>query len=73
LLVYPVNVVMRGVVVPEGAGEVTLRYRSVLDFTGPYLAVVLASGGMALLAARHRIAHLFDRAVGQEAVASLAP
>jgi hypothetical protein len=69
LLVYPVNVVMRGVVVPEGAGEVTLRYRSVLDFTGPYLAVVLASGGMALLAARRRLAHLLDRAVGQEAVA----
>ncbi len=44
LPIYPTNLVMRGIPVPEGVGRVILRYRSVIDDTWLYLAVVIPAG-----------------------------
>lgn len=63
LEVYATNVVLRGILVPEEATHVTMRFRSVLDDTLRYLAVTLPAGGMALLLLRKPLRGLLTRLV----------
>jgi hypothetical protein len=65
--VYPTNVVMRGIVVPEGATRVALRYHSVVEATWTYLAVVLPLGAVSAFLARGRLRDLIDRVLGPRA------
>jgi hypothetical protein len=52
LAVYPTNVVMRGVLVPAGATQVTFAYRSFLPFAGWYTLALIAFGAAAYLLVR---------------------
>jgi hypothetical protein len=65
--VYPTNVVMRGIVVPEGATRVALRYHSVVEATRTYLAVVLPLGAVLGFLVRKRLRDLIDRVLGPTA------
>jgi hypothetical protein len=65
--VYATNVVMRGIVVPEGATRVTLRFHSVVEATGKYLAVMLPLGGVLALLTRERLRKLINRSLGATA------
>jgi hypothetical protein len=44
IAVYPTNLVMRGVVVPAGASQVTFEYHSFLPFAGWYTLILLLLG-----------------------------
>ena len=61
IAVYPTNVVMRGVVVPERATEVTFLYRSGVEYTWLYLAGVLPVGALVGLLGRFRFRQVFMR------------
>ena len=63
--VYATNVVMRGVLVPEGASQVVLQYRSLLYWAWWYTPGLMAFGALLVLVARrlsrrqsHRLARL---------------
>jgi hypothetical protein len=61
LAVYPTNVVLRGVVVPAGVGQVTFEYHSFLTFAGWYSLALLVVAGLAAAAFRfgERLTGLF--------------
>jgi hypothetical protein len=50
--VYATNVVMRGVLVPEGASEVVLQYRSLLYWAWWYTPGLMALGALVIFLAR---------------------
>ena len=64
LNIYPTNLVMRGIVVPEGATQVTLRYHSVIDVTWRYLAAALPFAIAAAYLLRRRLRELIDHLLG---------
>jgi uncharacterized membrane protein YfhO len=53
--VYATNAVMRGVLVPEGASEVVLQYRSLLSWAWWYTPGLMALGAILLVVARRFI------------------
>jgi uncharacterized membrane protein YfhO len=61
LAIYPTNVVMRGVVIPPGAGQVTFEYQSFLSFAAAYSLVltILAAAALATFRYGDRFSRLF--------------
>jgi hypothetical protein len=52
LPVYPTNLMMRGVLVPEGATEVVLEYRSLLSWAWWYTPGLMALGALVIVLVR---------------------
>jgi hypothetical protein len=70
--VYATNVVMRGVLVPEGATEVVLQYRSLLYWAWWYTPGLMALGGILLFVARRWFSRRESRGLARLAGVGLA-